>query len=161
MRKGEEGELNNDADGTVHNNSTIADDDEDLRLATSRHPCSLRHDKEDPLTLRDAQGLIDDEDLSSHSIWKPSIPRNPAIPQSRNPAIPQSRTITRNTETALYSPPPRGSRARPLPANLLWTLLFGWWLAVASFVPAGGRDRYLDEGGDGAMANSSRYRNIE
>ena len=50
MREGEEGELNNDADGTVHNNSTIADDDEDSQLATSRHPCSLRHDKcKDPI----------------------------------------------------------------------------------------------------------------
>ena len=80
MSEGEEGELNNDADGTVHNNSTTADDDEGSQLATSCHPCSLRHDKEDPLTLRDGQGLVDDEDLSSLSMWKPSIPRNPAIP---------------------------------------------------------------------------------
>ena len=99
------------------------------------------------MTLRDAQDLIDDEDLPSLSIWKPSIPRNPAIPHYH----PEHRDCP-------LQYPPRGSRARPLPANLLWALLFGWWLAVAS---AGGRDRYLDEGDDGAMANSSRYRNIE
>ena len=138
----DEDELNNDADGSMQNTSTIEDGDEDSQPTISRHLCSLPHDAEDPLALREGQ--------SAHPVSHLEL-----LP------FPQSPTTNRITEVALYSPPPRGSRARPLPANLLWTLLFGWWLAVASFVPTSGRDRYLEEGGDGAMANSSRYRNIE
>ena len=133
MSEDEEDELNNDADGSRHNISTTDDDDEDSQA--SRHPRSLQHDEEDPVTLRDRQSLINDEHPFGLPIWKPALYR-------------KSRTVTRNAEAALHGVPSAAAGRVLLPGNLLWTLLFGWWLALASFVvaatlyvvPVGGRD---------------------
>jgi Ca2+:H+ antiporter len=135
LSEDEEDELNNDADGSRHNASTTDDDDEDSQAAASRHARSLQHDEEDPVTLRDRQSLINDEHPFGLPIWKPALYR-------------KSRTVTRNAEAALHGVPSAAAGRVLLPGNLLWTLLFGWWLALASFVaagilyvvPAGGRD---------------------
>jgi Ca2+:H+ antiporter len=115
--------------------STTDDDDEDSQPTTSRHPRSLQYDEEDPVTLRDRQSLINDEHPFGLPIWKPALYR-------------KSRTVTRNAEAALHGVPSAAAGRVLLPGNVLWTLLFGWWLALASFVvagilyvvPAGGRD---------------------
>jgi Ca2+:H+ antiporter len=135
LSEDEEDQLNNDADESRHNNSTTDDDDEDSQPTTSRHPRSLQHDEEDPLTLRDRQSLINDEHPFGLPIWKPALYR-------------KSRTVTRNAEAAVHGVPSAAAGRVLLPGNLFWTLLFGWWLALASFVvagilyvvPAGGRD---------------------
>ena len=135
MSEDEEDELNNDADGSRHQTSATDDDDEESQAATSRHPLSLQHDEEDPVTLRDRQSLINDEHPFGLPIWKPALYR-------------KSRTVVRNAEAALHGVPSAAAGRVLLPGNVLWTLLFGWWLAIASFVvagilyvvPAGGRD---------------------
>lgn len=135
LSEDEEDELNNDADGSRHNDSTTDDDDEASQRTTSRHPRSVQHDEEDPVTLRDRQSLINDEHPFGLPIWKPALYR-------------KTRTVTRNAEAAVHGVPSAAAGRVLLPGNLLWTLLFGWWLALASFVvagvlyvvPAGGRD---------------------
>ena len=135
LSEDEEDELNNDPDESRHDNSTTDDDDVPSLPTTSRHPRSLQHDEEDPVTLRDRQSLINDEHPFGLPIWKPALYR-------------KSRTITRNAEAALHGVPSAAAGRVLLPGNVLWTLLFGWWLALASFVvagilyvvPAGGRD---------------------
>ena len=139
MSEDEEDELNNnDGDGSRHHASATDDDDdddEDSQAPASRHPRSLQHDEEDPVTLRDRQSLINDEHPFGLPIWKPALYR-------------KSRTVTRNAEAALRGVPSAAAGRVLLPGNVLWTLLFGWWLAIASFVvagilyvvPVGGRD---------------------
>ena len=79
------------------------DDDEDSQPTTSQHPCSLRHDEEDPLALMDGRDPINEELPSSIPIWKPSF--------SRNPAVLHHHTEQRHCPLQC---PPRGSMARPL-----------------------------------------------
>lgn len=56
-------------------------------------------------------------------IWKPALYR-------------KSRTVTRNADSALHAIPSAAAERHLLPGNLIWTLLFGWWLAIVCFVVA-------------------------
>lgn len=42
--------------------------------------------------------------------------------------------MTRNAEQALHLDPSKSAERHLLPGNILWTLLFGWWLALICFV---------------------------
>ncbi|KAG8769914.1 hypothetical protein FRC15_004319, partial [Serendipita sp. 397] len=87
---------------------------------------------EDPVTLKERQSLINDEHPFGLPIWKPALYR-------------KSRTVTREAETALHGVP-LSATGLLLPGNILWTLLFGWWLSlfimitsfVMSIIPFGG-----------------------
>lgn len=48
----------------------------------------------------------------------------------------KSRTVTRNADSALHAIPSAAAERHLLPGNLLWVLLFGWWLAIACFIVA-------------------------
>lgn len=72
-------------------------------------------------------------------IWKPALYK-------------KSRSITRNAEKALHAIPSAAAERHLLPGNILWTLIFGWWLAllcfalavlvfIVEFVTSGGRVR--------------------
>ena len=48
----------------------------------------------------------------------------------------KSRTVTRNAESALHSIPSAAAERHLLPGNLLWIVLFGWWMTIACFLVA-------------------------
>lgn len=80
--------------------------------------------EEDPVTLKERQSLINDEHPFGLPIWKPALYR-------------KSRGITREAEFALHGVPvPSAARDLLLPGNIAWTLLFGWWLALATILPS-------------------------
>jgi len=56
-------------------------------------------------------------------IWKPALYR-------------KSRSVTRNAESALHSMPSAAAERHLLPGNILWTVMFGWWLALSCFAVA-------------------------
>jgi Ca2+:H+ antiporter len=79
-------------------------------------------DEDDPVTLKERQSLINDEHPFGLPIWKPALYR-------------KSRTVTREAETALHGTP-SASRDLLSPANILWTIFFGWWLSLAIVIPS-------------------------
>ncbi|KAI0731979.1 hypothetical protein C8Q72DRAFT_185394 [Fomitopsis betulina] len=90
--------------------------------------------EDDPITLKDRQSLINVEHPFGLPIWKPALYK-------------KSRSVTRYADQALHSVPSAQAERHLLPGNILWILLFGWWLAVSCFVasallyltPRGGR----------------------
>ncbi|KAG9315580.1 hypothetical protein JVU11DRAFT_3216 [Chiua virens] len=91
-------------------------------------------DDDDPMTLKDRQSLINVEHPFGLRIWKPALYK-------------KSRSITRNADAELHAVPSAQAERHLLPGNILWTICFGWWLALACyavsaflyFVPLGGR----------------------
>jgi Ca2+:H+ antiporter len=89
---------------------------------------------EDPITLKDRQSLINVEHPFGLPIWKPALYK-------------KSRSVTRYADQALHSIPSAQAERHLLPGNILWAVLFGWWLALVCFiisallwiVPRGGR----------------------
>lgn len=91
-------------------------------------------DDEDPITLKERQSLINVEHPFGLPIWKPALYK-------------KSRSVTRYAENALHAIPSAQAERHLLPGNILWAVLFGWWLSLAClaiaallwFVPRGGR----------------------
>ncbi|ORX35412.1 hypothetical protein BD324DRAFT_632740 [Kockovaella imperatae] len=75
------------------------------------------------VTLKDRQDALNIEHPFGLPIWKPALYR-------------KSRTVTRNAESALHSIPSAAAERHLLPGNLLWTVMFGWWMAIACFFVA-------------------------
>ncbi|GFZ43303.1 LOW QUALITY PROTEIN: Putative cation exchanger [Saitozyma sp. JCM 24511] len=75
------------------------------------------------VTLKDRQDAINIEHPFGLPIWKPALYR-------------KSRSITRNAESALHSIPSAAAERHLLPGNILWVIIFGWWLAIACFAVA-------------------------
>ncbi|KAL6302825.1 hypothetical protein BKA93DRAFT_827122 [Sparassis latifolia] len=90
--------------------------------------------EEDPITLKDRQSLINVEHPFGLPIWKPALYK-------------KSRSVTRYADQELHSVPSAQAERHLLPGNIVWVLVFGWWLAVCCFcvsallylVPKGGR----------------------
>jgi len=78
-------------------------------------------DDEDPITLKDRQSLINVEHPFGLPIWKPALYK-------------KSRSVTRYADQALHSIPSAQVERHLIPGNILWALLFGWWLALVCFV---------------------------
>ena len=80
--------------------------------------------EDDPITLKERQSLINVQHPFGLPIWKPALYK-------------KSRTVTRNAETDLHAQPSAIIESHYLPGNILWTLLFGWWLAAVFVLLAG------------------------
>jgi len=91
-------------------------------------------DGDDPITLKDRQSLINVQHPFGLPIWKPALYK-------------KSRSVTRYADEALHSVPSAQAERHLLPGNILWTLFFGWWLALVFIsisallylVPRGGK----------------------
>lgn len=86
------------------------DDDDDLSDAES-------------FTLKDRQQAINETHPFGIRIWKPALYK-------------KDRSVQKNAEGDIHSSP--GGHVSPflLFFNLIWTLVFGWWLALIAFVGA-------------------------
>ncbi|KZT28895.1 hypothetical protein NEOLEDRAFT_1058124 [Neolentinus lepideus HHB14362 ss-1] len=80
--------------------------------------------EEDPITLKDRQSLINVEHPFGLPIWKPALYK-------------KSRSVTRYADQALHSVPSAQAERHLLPGNILWTVLFGWWMAAAFMTLSG------------------------
>src|SRR5258708_11060829 len=88
----------------------------------------------DPITLKDRQSLINVEHPFGLPIWKPALYK-------------KSRSVTRYADQALHSIPSAQAERHLPPGNILWAVVFGWWLSLVCLiisallwtVPRGGR----------------------
>ena len=74
-------------------------------------------DDEDPITLKERQSLINVEHPFGLPIWKPALYK-------------KSRSVTRYADQALHSIPSAQAERHLPPGNILWAVLFGWWLSL-------------------------------
>ncbi|KAK3833884.1 MAG: Sodium/calcium exchanger protein-domain-containing protein [Linnemannia elongata] len=84
------------------------------------------HDDDDesdnePVTLKDRQETLNQTHPFGLPLWKPALYK-------------KSRSVTRKADSALHSQP--SSDLYLSVGNLLWTLVFGWWLALICFLVA-------------------------
>ncbi|KAF9908204.1 hypothetical protein EC991_010130 [Linnemannia zychae] len=83
------------------------------------------HDDDDsdvePVTLKDRQETLNQTHPFGLPLWKPALYK-------------KERSVTRKADSALHSQP--SSDLYLSVGNLLWTLVFGWWLALVCFIIA-------------------------
>ncbi|KAG2236654.1 hypothetical protein INT48_000209 [Thamnidium elegans] len=85
------------------------------------------------MTLKDRQDAMNKSHPFGLPIWKPALYK-------------KSRSVVRSANRALHSAPSSAPELFLNPGNILWLLVFGWWLSVLifitstiiSFVPFGG-----------------------
>ena len=97
-------------EGTIRADDDVADDEADLSDAES-------------FTLRDRQAAINETHPFGIRIWKPALYK-------------KNRSVEKTAEGDIHSSP--GGRVSKWlwVFNLLWTVLFGWWLAIAASLGA-------------------------
>ncbi|KAI8985920.1 Sodium/calcium exchanger protein-domain-containing protein [Pilobolus umbonatus] len=79
------------------------------------------------LTLKDKQDAMNTQHPFGLPLWKPALYK-------------KSRSVVRKANRALHSSPSTSPELFLNPGNLLWCVLFGWWLALVIFlisVPVG------------------------
>ncbi|KAG8739401.1 hypothetical protein FRC10_005667 [Ceratobasidium sp. 414] len=81
-------------------------------------------DLDDPVTVKERQSLINVEHPFGLRIWKPALYK-------------KSRTVNRVAEFDLHSAPSAVVERHLIPGNIVWTLLFGWWLALIFTIVSG------------------------
>ncbi|KAG9079912.1 hypothetical protein FRC06_007328, partial [Ceratobasidium sp. 370] len=81
-------------------------------------------DLDDPVTVKERQSLINVEHPFGLRIWKPALYK-------------KSRTVNRVAEFDLHSAPSAIVERHLIPGNIVWTLLFGWWLALIFTIVSG------------------------
>ncbi|KAG0202622.1 hypothetical protein BGX28_004913 [Mortierella sp. GBA30] len=108
-----------------------AEDEYDVRSYDGNDPNFAGHSGDDneeydgsdiePLTLKDRQETLNQTHPFGLPLWKPALYK-------------KSRSVTRKADSALHALP--SSDLYLSFGNLLWTLLFGWWLALICFLVA-------------------------
>ncbi|KAI8144801.1 Sodium/calcium exchanger protein-domain-containing protein [Fennellomyces sp. T-0311] len=73
------------------------------------------------MTLKDRQEQMNKRHPFGLPIWKPALYK-------------KSRSVVRKANSALHSSPSSSPELFLNPGNLLWLLIFGWWLALVMFV---------------------------
>ncbi|KAG2219078.1 hypothetical protein INT45_000361 [Circinella minor] len=86
-------------------------DNEDDRMSIDSREMTLK-DRQEQMNRRHPFGL---------PIWKPALYK-------------KSRSVVRRANSALHSSPSSSPELFLNPGNLLWLLIFGWWLALVMFV---------------------------
>ncbi|ORX90339.1 hypothetical protein K493DRAFT_230854 [Basidiobolus meristosporus CBS 931.73] len=114
---------------------TSSDDEVDGRQEAGSEEDNSDDDGDREMTLKDRQEAINTSHPFGLPLWKPALYK-------------KSRSVTRSAYFALHSIPSPTGELYLYPGNILWTVLFGWWLAVVclatsillSFTPYGGSD---------------------
>jgi Ca2+:H+ antiporter len=104
----EQGEDDDDEDETPGSEDDEDDDDDDADLSDA-----------ESFTLRDRQEAINETHPFGIRIWKPALYK-------------KNRSVQRNAESDIHSAP-GGRVSRWLSIfNILWVIIFGWWLAIVA-----------------------------
>lgn len=134
------GDPPNEADEDEEGAEGENDDDAELSRAgafgenpDSGEDNSEEDDEDVEYTLKDRQDAINIEHPFGLPIWKPALYK-------------KSRSVTRNADANLHQAPSSAAERHLAPGNLIWTLLFGFWLfaictvlsAILWLVPWGG-----------------------
>lgn len=104
----EEEERDDDDDDETPDSEDDDDDDADLSDAES-------------FTLRDRQEAINETHPFGIRIWKPALYK-------------KNRSVQRNAESDIHSAPGGRVSAWLSIFNILWTIVFGWWLALVAAI---------------------------
>ncbi|KAG0062875.1 hypothetical protein BGZ90_002903 [Linnemannia elongata] len=105
----------------------LAGDDYDDRSGHDREQYDNQSGEEDdgegseaePLTLKDRQETLNQTHPFGLPLWKPALYK-------------KSRSVIRKANSALHSQPSADLYLSV--GNVLWTLVFGWWLALVCFI---------------------------
>ncbi|KAK2841543.1 hypothetical protein FQN49_006153 [Arthroderma sp. PD_2] len=114
-------------DGTGVNESQVIDNEEDGDdngdEATGETDADDDGSDAESFTLKDRQQAINETHPFGIRIWKPALYK-------------KLRSVEKTAEGDIHSAP--GQRVSPwlFLANILWTVLFGWWLALAALIGA-------------------------
>ncbi|KAI8079613.1 uncharacterized protein B0P05DRAFT_579258 [Gilbertella persicaria] len=73
------------------------------------------------LTLKDKQDAMNKQHPFGLPLWKPALYK-------------KSRSVVRKANSALHSSPSSSSELFLNPGNILWSVVFGWWLALVVFM---------------------------
>ncbi|KAI9312693.1 hypothetical protein BX666DRAFT_1837941, partial [Dichotomocladium elegans] len=84
---------------------------------TSPHADHVSFMSDHEITLKDKQEAMNREHPFGMPIWKPALYR-------------KSRSVVRKANRALHLAPSSSPQLFLQPGNILWTILFGWWLAL-------------------------------
>jgi len=111
-----------------NNRHSTSDDEEEIRSLSSESASPDADDdeaatprpEETEVTLKERQSMINDEHPFGLPIWKPALYK-------------KSRTVTREADIALHSVPSAIQSRHRRPGNVIWLLLFGWWLALQAY----------------------------
>ncbi|CAE7173891.1 unnamed protein product [Rhizoctonia solani] len=113
---------------TEQDEADTEDDPGPSRGRTAREPPIDADDElsehEDPVTVKGRQSMINVEHPFGLRIWKPALYK-------------KSRTVNRNAEIDLHSAPSAIAERHLILGNIVWTLVFGWWLALIFIVVSG------------------------
>ncbi|KAK9766049.1 hypothetical protein K7432_005147 [Basidiobolus ranarum] len=115
--------------------STNSDEDENVHYEVGSEEENDDADSDREMTLKDRQEAINTSHPFGLPLWKPALYK-------------KSRSVTRSAYFALHSIPSPTGELYLYPGNILWTLLFGWWLAIVcllvsiflNFTPYGGKE---------------------
>ncbi|KAG0190838.1 hypothetical protein DFQ28_001465 [Apophysomyces sp. BC1034] len=102
---------NEEAEGSLHRRRKRHDADGD----------SVDSHEDREMTLKDRQDAINRQHPFGLPIWKPALYK-------------KSRSVVRRANSALHSSPSSSPELFLNPGNILWAILFGWWLACAMLV---------------------------
>ncbi|CAD6585351.1 MAG: hypothetical protein CYPHOPRED_003058, partial [Cyphobasidiales sp. Tagirdzhanova-0007] len=112
-----------DEDGAAYDGGEIGPDSEDQDDVEDDDE-EDESNQEVEYTLKDRQDAINIEHPFGLPIWKPALYK-------------KSRSVTRHADQDLHLAPSYTAEYHLLPGNILWTALFGWWLALLCVIVAG------------------------
>ncbi|CAM0140354.1 hypothetical protein VKS41_007016 [Umbelopsis sp. WA50703] len=102
------------------NDSNNEDDDgEDVNEGEDEEEEEEGSDRE--MTLKDRQDAINKSHPFGLPIWKPALYK-------------KSRSVVRRANSALHSAPTTTPEMFLYPGNILWAIIFGWWLAIVMLI---------------------------
>ncbi|KAI9474093.1 MAG: hypothetical protein EXX96DRAFT_596945 [Benjaminiella poitrasii] len=114
-----------DNEGLRHKFDLLDEDGEIVshRIRTRQHSSERMSltSTEHELTLKDKQEAMNKQHPFGLPLWKPALYK-------------KSRSVVRKANSALHSAPSSASEHFLNPGNLLWLILFGWWLALVVFI---------------------------
>lgn len=119
-----------DRSGVPHSdtgNHDIAEEEDEDADRTSQQPAvdddNASTASDESCTLKERQDAINKSHPFGIRIWKPALYK-------------KDRSVQKAVEGEIHSTPGRQSYASASPGNLLWTAVFGWWLAVLALLTA-------------------------